>query len=90
MKDFIDKITDVTDGTPINRANMMAVQGFINNTIVFSGNQITETNGDGEVKTTTFDDGIITETFEGNFEGEQTRITKTTTFVSGRIEEVVS
>lgn len=87
MKDFIDKLTDVTDGTPINRANMMAVQGFIDNTIVFSGNQIIETNGDGEVKTTTFNaDGSITE----EFEGDET-ITKTITFnTNGTISEVVS
>lgn len=87
MKDFIDKITDVTDGTPINRANMMAVQGFIDNTIVFSGNQIIETNGDNEVKTTTFNaDGSITE----EFVGDET-ITKTITFnTNGTISEVVS
>ena len=88
MKEFIDKITGTVDGTPINRANMMAMQGFNAKEIVFNNDgTITETNSDGEVLTTTFNnDGTITEVFEGD-----KTMTKTTTFnIDGSIEEVMS
>ena len=87
MIEFIDKTTE-QNGTPINRENLMAMQGFIaNNTVFNNDGSITETNGKGEVLTTVFNgDGSITETFVG----EKT-ITKTTTFnTDGRISEVVS
>ena len=87
MIDFIDKTTEKA-GTPINRKNMMALQGFIAKTTVFNADgSITETNADGDIKTTVFNsDGSITETFVG----EKT-ITKTTTFNSdGSITEVIS
>lgn len=76
MKDFIDK-TMTQAGTPINRANMMAMQGFIAKTTVFnSDGTITETNGDGETLTTEFlADGTIKETFVGS-----KTVVKTTTF----------
>lgn len=87
MIDFIDK-TSEQSGTPINRENLMAMQGFIANDTIFNDDgSITETNSKGEVLTTTFnDDGSITETFIG----EKT-ITKTTIFnADGSISEVVS
>lgn len=87
MIDFIDKTTEQS-GTPINRSNLMAIQGFeAKNTVFNSDGSITETNANGETKTTTFNaDGSITETFVG----EKT-ITKTTTFNSdGSITEVLS
>lgn len=87
MVDFIDK-TSGKDGTPINRDNLMAIQGFIaNNTVFNADGSITETNAKGEVLTTVFnEDGSITETFVG----EKT-ITKTTIFNSdGSISEVIS
>jgi hypothetical protein len=87
MKEFIDKTTSVS-GTPINRANLMAIQGFIAKTIVFNANgSIVETNGNGETLTTVFNtDGSITETFVGS-----KTITKTTTFnTDGSISEVLS
>ena len=76
MIEFIDK-TSTVSGTPINRANLMAIQGFIAKTTVFNADgSITETNGNGETLTTTFNtDGSITETFVGS-----KTITKTTTF----------
>lgn len=76
MIEFIDK-TSTVSGTPINRANLMAIQGFIAKTTVFNANgSITETNGNGETLTTTFNaDGSITETFVGS-----KTITTTTTF----------
>lgn len=87
MKEFIDK-TSVDNGTPINRANMMAVQGFVGKDIVFNlDGSITETNSVGEIKTTTFNtDGSITETFVGD-----STITKTTSFLENGdiIQEVV-
>ena len=85
----IENAEDATvDGTPINRENLMAIQGFIANNIVFNADgSITETNGKGEELTIVFnDDGSITESFVG----EKT-ITKTTTFNSdGSITEVIS
>ena len=76
MKEFIDK-TSERSGTPLNRATMMAVQGFEAKSVVFNEDgSITETNADGHTKTTTFNaDGSITETFVG----EKT-ITLTTAF----------
>lgn len=83
MKEFIDKIEGVEEGTDINRANLMAIQGFQDNDIVITENgnttTIIETNGDDEVYTseiTENSDGsaVIVETIEG----EKT-MTKTTT-----------
>ena len=84
MIDFIDK-TSEQNGTPINRENMMAVQGFIENNIdittdINDNYIITETNPKSNHKliTTAVEntDGsmVITEVFEG----EKT-ITKTIT-----------
>lgn len=87
MIEFIDK-TSTQSGTPINRANLMAMQGFVANTTVFNADgSITETNSKGEKLTTTFNaDGSITETFVGS-----KTITKKTTFNSdGSISEVIS
>lgn len=87
MVDFKDK-TSEQNGTPINRENLMAIQGFIENHIVFNDDgSITETNGKNEILTTVFNaDGSITETFVG----EKT-ITKTTTFnEDNSISEVIS
>ena len=87
MKDFIDK-TSTVDGTPINRAALMAIQGFQANStdINSSGNVITETNGEGHTLTTTIYSDRIVEVFVG----EKT-ITKTTTFNSNvSITEVIS
>ena len=87
MIEFIDKTT-TQSGTPINRANLMAIQGFVANTTVFNADgSITETNGKGEKLTTTFNtDGSITEKFVGS-----KTITKKTSFNSnGNISEVIS
>lgn len=87
MIDFKDKTTEQS-GTPINRENMMAIQGFVaNNTVFNADGSITETNDNGEVLTTRFnEDGTISETFVG----EKT-ITKTTIFNGdGSIAEVLS
>ncbi len=86
MKEFIDKTAD-REGTKINRAALMAVQGFIGCVTVHNEDgSITETNADGHKKTTVFNaDGSITETFVG----EKT-ITKTTSFNSDTITEVLS
>lgn len=74
MKDFIDETTE-NNGTPLNRANLMAIQGFIGKTITRSGNVIVETTANGENLTTTFNaDGSITEVFRG--EKTITRITR--------------
>ena len=85
MIEFIDK-TSQKAGTPINRANLMAIQGFVSKTTVFNDDgSITETNANGETLTTVFnEDGSITETFVG----KQT-ITKTTTFTDNGVVEVL-
>lgn len=87
LKDFIDETAEKA-GTDINRAALMAIQGFQAKTTKFNADgSITETNSDGHTLTTTFNaDGSITETFVG----EKT-ITKTTSFESdGNISEVIS
>ena len=87
MIEFLDTIGS-QKGTPINRANLMAVQGFVSCKTVFNPDgSIVETNSRGQTKTTVFNnDGSIVETFVG----EKT-ITKTTTFsADGSITEVVS
>ena len=86
MKEFIDK-TSSQAGTPINRANLMAIQGFVAKTTKFNTDgSITETNGSGEKLTTVFGSNTITETFVGS-----KTIKKTTTFnADGSISEVIS
>ena len=86
MIDFIDKTTE-QNGTPINRANLMAIQGFQAQTTVFNADgSITQTNGANQTLTTVFNsDGSITETFVGD-----KTISKKTTFNSdGSITEVI-
>lgn len=86
MIEFIDKTSD-TNGTPLNRANMMAVQGFIANNVYYGENgEIIEKNSKGETLTTVKNkDGSYTQTFVG----EKT-IVKETTFNSNKtITEVI-
>ena len=63
MVDFKDK-TNEENGTPLNRKNLMGVQGYVNETVSF-GNQIVKTNADGQVETITFDGNKIKKTFVG-------------------------
>lgn len=86
MKDFIDKTTEIS-GTPINRKNLMAVQGFIDSSIEINDDgSIIQLFPNGEKLETKFNsNGSITETFSG-----EKVITKTTTFnENGSITEVV-
>ena len=85
--EFIDETAE-KQGTPLNRANMLAVQGFLAVETVFNNDgSITETNAKGEILTTRFNsDGNIVEIFEG-----EKVITKTTVFnADGSISEVLS
>ena len=87
MIEFIDETAD-KQGTPLNRANMMAIQGFIGSRVKFNDDgSITEINNLGETTTTEFLSDRIVETFEG----EKT-ITKQTLFgISGYdVVEVIS
>ena len=86
MKEFIDETAE-SGGTPINRKNMLAIQGFIDKNITFEDNTIVEINSNGEKLITTFnDDGSVTETLIG----EKT-ITKKIQFNSDEsITEVIS
>lgn len=86
MIEFIDK-TSEQNGTAINRANLMAIQGFIGNTIYNGADgEIIEENSNGQVLTTIKNqDGSYTQIFKG----EKT-ITKTIIFNDGTITEVIS
>ena len=86
MVEFIDKTND-QQGTPLDRAHLMAVQDFSSKTINFMADgSIVETNWEGHTKTTTFNqDGTITE----RFEGEKT-ITKNISFSGNQITENIS
>lgn len=85
MIDFIDKTT-VQSGTPINRENLMALQGFVGMTIEkLSNGDILQTNSKNETLLTHKNtDGSIVQTFTG----EKT-ITKKTTKQNGKIVEVI-
>ena len=90
MVEFIDK-TSGQNGTPLNRENLMAIQGFIKNDIVFKKDgSIEEKNAKGETLTTMFDvdengNNIIIETFVG-----KKTIKKITTFNNdGSISETI-
>ena len=84
MKDFIDK-TIGTPGTPINRANLMSIQGFVSSSVTYENGVRTITFSNGETLKTRLDGNSVVETFTG----EKT-ITKTTTFENGYVTEVVS
>lgn len=86
MIEFIDK-TSTQSGTPINRSNLMAIQGFSKKTTEFKDGKIIETNPETNHKLTiSFENGNIIEKFEGS-----KTITKTTSFGSdGKITEVIS
>lgn len=87
MVEFIDK-TETQGGTPINRANMMALQGFKGKTVSVSadGKTIVETNDDGHTLTTTISNTTVTEVFVGT-----KTIKRTLTFNSdGSVTEVIS
>lgn len=90
MIEFIDK-TSTQNGTPINRANLMAIQGFVAKTTVFNDDgSITETNGKNETLTTTFGkDASGNDTITETFVGTKT-IVKATTFTDESITEVLS
>ena len=84
--DFIDK-TSEQNGTPINRENMMAIQGFIGMTTEKQADgSILQTNSEGHKLVTKKNaDGSITQTFIG-----EKVITKTIRKQDGKIVEVVS
>lgn len=86
MIDFIDK-TSEQNGTPINRENMMAIQGFESlTTEIKSDGRIVQTNDKGQTLTTTVvEDGSIVQVFAG-----EKRITKTIRVIEGKIVEVIS
>ena len=86
MIEFLDE-TSESLGTEINRANMMAIQGFVGNTIhVDDVGNIIQTNSKGETKTITpFNNGAR----KTIFEGEKT-ITLSTSFDNNGIVEVIS
>lgn len=85
MIDFIDK-TEEQSGTPINRKNMMGIQGFTNKSIIFEDDgSVTEEFENGEklnTKVNNFAD--ITQTFFG-----QKNITKDLFVVGNSIREEV-
>lgn len=85
---FVDIVPGVEEGTPLNRRNMMAIQGYGNaNTVFNADGSITETFAEGVQETTFNDDGSIVTVFTGT-DGKV--MTKTVTFNDdGSIAEVV-
>ncbi|MGI6751072.1 MAG: hypothetical protein ACOX4U_00405 [Anaerovoracaceae bacterium] len=80
--------TVTEEGTVVNRALLMAMQGFVGATTVFGEDgTITETNAEGGVLVTTFEeDGSVIETFTAG----GVSIAKQTSFgEDGSIEEVM-
>lgn len=86
MIDFKDK-TSEEKGTPINRKNMMAIQGFIGMTTEKQADgSILQTNAEGQTLLTVKNaDGSITQTFTG-----EKVTTKTITKSGNIISEVIS
>lgn len=85
MVEFIDE-TSEREGTPINRANLMALQGFVGMTTEKLPNgDILQTNSAGQTLLTHKEGGVITQTFTG-----EKVITKTITKSDGKIVEVIS
>ena len=83
MIDFIDKTTEQA-GTPINRGNLMAVQGYQNEDVTF-GDTITKTNDKGETETITFSGNKIFKKFVG-----EKIINQTITFTDNGYEKRLS
>lgn len=85
MIEFIDK-TSEQEGTPINRDNLMAMQGFIGMTTEkLADGSILQTNADGHTLLTVKNiDGSITQTFTG-----EKVIMKTITKQGNKIVEVI-
>ena len=85
MIDFIDK-TSEQNGTPINRENMMAIQGFIGMTTEKQPDgSVLQTNANGHTLVTKKNtDGSITQIFTG-----EKIITKNIKKENGKIVEVI-
>lgn len=68
MKEFINKIEGVEDGTDINRANLMAAQGFANFTFIRTagGIEISYNYGDIEDLSVEIANGQIIESYSGD------------------------
>lgn len=90
MKEFIDE-TSTVDGTPINRASLMAMQGFIGSQTVSYIDEdgyetIKETNEKGEILITRKDE-------DGNYEqifvGEKTITKYIALFEDGTVREEI-
>lgn len=88
MVDFIDKL-GLQSGTPLNRANLMAIQGFEAITLTKpNANTWVETNSTGDVLTTTYnDDGTITKKYVGNSSNKT--ITQTVTLTAKGTTEII-
>lgn len=93
MIEFIDKTANKS-GTPLNRVNLMAIQGMQSKTIVFGDSEIIESvsqplpNGNNQLVTTKTvfeNDGSITITVEG----EKTIVKKITFEDNGNIKETL-
>ena len=72
-------------GTPINRENLIGIQGYQNENVNFGNNNITKTNSKGQTETMTFSENQIIKTFVG----EKT-ITQTITFNENGYEKRLS
>lgn len=95
MYEFIDK-TAATAGTKLDRKALMAVQGFVGNTVTYNNDgSITETNSEGQTHTITFAKSGTTVTITELFSGEKairkvTTITEDNYGVVSTVTEVVN
>lgn len=89
MIDFIDK-TSEQNGTPINRENMMAMQGFVANTTTSNADgSVTKTNSKGDVLTIGVWQMLDRLTRNIVFQGEKTITLQQTMDANGNILEVL-
>lgn len=84
MREFIDEIENVEEGTDINRENLMAMQGYQKETVSFGLTSITKTNAKEETETINFSDNKIIKRFSG-----KKIVTQTITFnENGYVKEL--
>ena len=85
MKEFIDKIPNITPGTTLNRATFMSMQGFVGGEYTYTTNGLSVEFDTGDEYTVAVNNGVITEVFEND-----KILTKTTTLTSTGCEVSMS
>lgn len=91
MRDFIDK-TSEQSGTPLNRSNMMAIQGFDAEEKIRDGNATRCLNSNNEILTINDmnNDGVIQIIFTGSTENGSKQLYMDIAFTPEGIKKVIS